>query len=58
MLNTCRTVREFLFYMRNEIMDKHSTPEAESTVRSFFFLRFVCPTIVNPRENGAINSMP
>jgi len=52
------TVREFLFYMRNEIRDKYTPTEAESTVRSFFFLRFVCPIIVNPRENGAINKFP
>jgi hypothetical protein len=51
-------VRAFLFYMRSEIRDKYTPQEAESTVRSFFFLRFVCPTIVNPRENGAITKCP
>ena len=54
---TSSTVKEFLFYMRSEIRDKYCATESESTVRSFFFLRFVCPTIVNPKENGAINSM-
>jgi len=52
------SVREFLFYMRNEIRDRYTSAEAECTVRSFFFLRFVCPTIVNPRENGAIRKFP
>eukprot|EP00026_Physarum_polycephalum_P006322 Phypoly_transcript_06364.p1 GENE.Phypoly_transcript_06364~~Phypoly_transcript_06364.p1 ORF type:complete len:491 (-),score=52.80 Phypoly_transcript_06364:170-1642(-) len=51
-------VREFLFYMRNEIRDRYTSTEAESTVRSFYFLRFVCPIIVNPRENGTINKFP
>jgi hypothetical protein len=51
-------VREFLFHMRSEIMDMYSPVEAESTVRSFFFLRFVCPTIVNAKDYGAITKFP
>jgi hypothetical protein len=51
-------VREFLFYMRSEIRDKHPQAQADNTICAFFFLRFVCPTIVNPRENGAINKFP
>jgi len=51
-------VKEFLFYMRSEIRDVHNLEQAEITVRSFFFLRFVCPVIVNPRENGAITTCP
>lgn len=50
-------IREFLFYMRSEIRDKYPG-EAECTIRSFFFLRFVCPAIVNPRDNGIINRFP